>query len=331
MNPTSMPLGRHTRFRTTDVGHAEAAAALVMSPHRLRVARPREFGARGHAVDIGCSKLAYVVYDTDVDLTAVAPMDYFTILLILRGSMHVLTEAGEARIDAGRAGVVSPGDLLRLRFAPGTVQIAAKLPREVVERAYARISAEPGPRLVFDVSAPHDSPCPHVLQLAVDTVDRCESGVLPPGVTGELERMVVTTLLLSQPHSGTRHMLRGGGTRGYRAAGLAAAAIEANLMAPLDVADLARTAGVSLRTLQDGFRSRYGEPLTTYHRNLRLDHAHRLLSEADAGGVTVAEIAIACGFLHLGRFAREYRLRQGVTPSATLHSPRDADNAARFG
>ncbi|GAA3307532.1 hypothetical protein GCM10020295_66660 [Streptomyces cinereospinus] len=102
-------------------------------------------------------------------------------------------------------------------------------------------------------------------------------------------------------------------------------------MAPLDVADLARTAGVSLRTLQDGFRSRYGEPLTTYHRNLRLDHAHRLLSEADAGGVTVAEIAIACGFLHLGRFAREYRLRQGVTPSATLHSPRDADNAARFG
>ena len=88
--------------------------------------------------------------------------------------------------------------------------------------------------------------------------------------------------------------------------------------------------GVSVRTLQEGFRSRFGTTVTAYHREVRLERAHRILSAAGERRA-VADIAVECGFFHLGRFARDYRLRYGVTPSATLHASRAADTTAPTG
>jgi transcriptional regulator GlxA family with amidase domain len=46
-----------------------------------------------------------------------------------------------------------------------------------------------------------------------------------------------------------------------------------------------------------------------------------MLSEPP-GVTTVADVALACGFFHLGRFAQDYRARYGITPSVTLHGTR---------
>lgn len=327
---TPVPLHRHTRLRTTDVDEAQSTAGRVMSSHRLRVTRPREFGAQLHAVDIGSSTLLYAVYHSEAEVTALAPMEYYTLQLILGGALDVVTDHGRRRAEPAQACVVSPGERLRLRFAPGTVQVAAKLPRDVVEQAYSRLSAEPAGRLVFRLDVPDDSPWPGLLRLAVDTVDRFDTGILPPSTGLELERMLVTALLLTQRHDHAWAMFRSGGARGYRAAGIAAETLTVDPAAPTTPEELARTAGVSLRTLQEGFQSRFGTTLTAYQRELRLQRAHRLLSSAGAT-LSVTDIALACGFLHLGRFARDYRLRYGITPSTTLHASRTADRPARTG
>lgn len=327
---TPVPLRRHTRLRTTDVGEAESTCGRVMSAHRLRVARPAEFGARLHTVDIGSSTLLYAGYRGDTEVTALEPMEYYTLQLILGGAMDIVTDGGSSRAEAGQACVVSPGERLRLRFAPGTVQVAAKLPRDVVELGYSRLGGEPADRPAFGLAVPDSSPWPGLLRRAVSTVDRFDSGILPPSAGAELERTLVTALLLAQPHDHDHTMFRGGGARGYRAAGVAADALKADPVSPTTPDRLARTAGVSLRTLQEGFRSRFGTTVTAYHRELRLERAHRMLS---AAGETpsVADIAVACGFLHFGRFARHYRLRYGVTPSTTLHASRATDRPARSG
>ncbi|AGP52019.1 AraC family transcriptional regulator [Streptomyces rapamycinicus] len=324
---TLLPLHRYTRLRTTDLDEAEATAGRVMSSHRLRVIRPRDFGARLHAVDVGSSTLLYAVYYGEAEVTALAPMEYYTLQLILDGAMDVVTERGRCRAGPGQACVVSPGERLRLRFAPGTVQVASKLPRDVVERAYSSLSAEPADSLAFGLEVPADSPWPGLLRLAVDTVDRFDTGILPPRAGLELERTLVTALLLAQPHDRTQAMFRSGGARGYRAAGIAAEVIIADPAAPITLEELAHTAGVSLRTLQEGFRSRFGTTVTGYLRELGLDRAHRMLSSADTAS-SVADIALACGFYHLGRFARDYRLRYGITPSTTLYASRTADRPA---
>ena len=76
-------------------------------------------------------------------------------------------------------------------------------------------------------------------------------------------------------------------------------------------------AGCSYRTLQVAFNETYGMAPMAYLRNVRLAKAHLdLLNAAD--GMTVAEIAIKWGFIHLGRFSQTYAKQFGVLPSETL-------------
>jgi AraC-like DNA-binding protein len=52
-------------------------------------------------------------------------------------------------------------------------------------------------------------------------------------------------------------------------------------------------------------------------RTARLKQA-RLQLDAPRPGATVTEVALDCGFTHLGRFSSEYRRRFGELPSQTL-------------
>lgn len=56
----------------------------------------------------------------------------------------------------------------------------------------------------------------------------------------------------------------------------------------------------------------------TYLKNCRLVLANRQLREGADSGLTVTEVALACGFTHLSKFARDYFERFGERPSATL-------------
>lgn len=91
--------------------------------------------------------------------------------------------------------------------------------------------------------------------------------------------------------------------------------IEAAPELPWTAGDMAAMAGVSVRRLQEGFRSYLGESPREHLVRVRLSRAHADL--LDARG-TVAEVAAAWGFGHLGRFASDYRRAYGEKPSDTL-------------
>ena len=87
---------------------------------------------------------------------------------------------------------------------------------------------------------------------------------------------------------------------------------------PFTVADLAAIAGMSVRSLQEGFRRHLGCTPMAYLQQERLLRAHETLRRADPLRITVAAIAHRWGFAHLGRFASAYRARFGEPPSDTL-------------
>ena len=89
---------------------------------------------------------------------------------------------------------------------------------------------------------------------------------------------------------------------------------------PFTVGDLAAIAGMSVRSLQEGFRRHVGCAPMTYLQQQRLLRAHDSLRRSDPLRVTVAAVAHRWGFAHLGRFASAYRSRFGVPPSETLRS-----------
>jgi AraC-like DNA-binding protein len=100
--------------------------------------------------------------------------------------------------------------------------------------------------------------------------------------------------------------------------------MRAHSEAPLSMAELAKTLGVSLRSLQLAFREVHDgkSPREVYSR-IRLDRARQRLLAASSGE-QVTGIALDSGFLHLSRFAMTYARTFGERPSETLARRRRA-------
>lgn len=81
---------------------------------------------------------------------------------------------------------------------------------------------------------------------------------------------------------------------------------------PLDVAALARGAGMSAGHLSRRFRAAYGEPPYAYLMTRRIERAMALLRRGD---VSVTEACFAVGCTSLGTFSTRFAELVGVPPS----------------
>jgi AraC-like DNA-binding protein len=102
---------------------------------------------------------------------------------------------------------------------------------------------------------------------------------------------------------------------------LARAAVAAREGTALRAADLARAAGVSIRTVYRASHRHLGGPPMARLRLTRLQQVRRRLL-APAPGETVTSAAMEWGFFHLGRFSALYRHQFGEPPSETLRRAR---------
>ncbi|MEP4076308.1 AraC family transcriptional regulator [Haloferula sp.] len=90
------------------------------------------------------------------------------------------------------------------------------------------------------------------------------------------------------------------------------------LSIPVSIAEVARVAGVSARSLSRGFRRSFGTTVKGFLKERRLEEANRRLLEADPGQASVTQVALDLGFDQLGRFAGDYKKVFGELPSETL-------------
>ncbi|MBT1547049.1 helix-turn-helix transcriptional regulator [Curtobacterium flaccumfaciens pv. flaccumfaciens] len=84
---------------------------------------------------------------------------------------------------------------------------------------------------------------------------------------------------------------------------------------------LAAYSGMSERTIQAKFRRVVGNSPAEYMRNIMLDRAERLLSDASYAE-SIGDTARNLGFSNAGRFAEQYFARHSETPSGTLKRAR---------
>jgi AraC-like DNA-binding protein len=94
--------------------------------------------------------------------------------------------------------------------------------------------------------------------------------------------------------------------------------ITAHLAQPITRADLCDVSGLSARALTRAFAKRHGRGPLQFVRDRRVEAAQRILFGSTPGETTVTQVAMDMGFLHLGRFATDYRARFGESPSDTL-------------
>lgn len=88
--------------------------------------------------------------------------------------------------------------------------------------------------------------------------------------------------------------------------------IEQSLQEPLAIKSIASAVGFSERTFLRRFQAVLGMSPGAYYRALRLDLGRRLIESSD---LSIAEIAVACGFGTRGAFTRAFRETYGVAPT----------------
>ena len=94
--------------------------------------------------------------------------------------------------------------------------------------------------------------------------------------------------------------------------------LEAHAHEAVTVGAIADAAGLSIRGLQDSFQRSLEQTPMAYLRELRLQRARDQLLLTGPGEASVADVARAWGFTHMGRFSAEYAARFGEYPRHTL-------------
>lgn len=308
-------LRSHPVFASRDLDETRERISGVMQPHRLLPLSARQDGVAGmEFVRLGGLGLGTIRFGGAMRVDVEAVENYHLLMFCLRGSAE--TRVGRHTLQAGtRRGIVcAPGSRFLADLSPDCEQFVVRLDRRTLEaHAGSSVCFDP----VLDLQRPALAPWLDQLGALLQSPALLAAVHGQPLLAVEMERLLVHLLLAGQAwHGGDEARVEGRGSQ-HACVRRAEDFMRAHAEDPLRLADIARAAGVSARTLLAAFqRVRDCSPMQSLQQ-LRLDVARRRLADAPEGR-TVAGIALECGFSHLGRFSQAYRERFGETPSATL-------------
>jgi AraC-like DNA-binding protein len=320
----SLPLTRFEQVHTEDVEQARHVIADAFCPHELTALDSgREFDVRFHAANTGNVSLCYLDYGGRVHLTPSEQETFYLVLMPLAGGAEITCGPEQVAYDATGASVPPVDRPYDLLVRAGSPHLAARISRSRLEKHLRSLLDRPVAlpvrfALGMDMTAPLARSWRRAVSLLVDEVDDGGTILDQPLAARELERVLMTQLLIAQPNNYSALLSAQPRRPAPRLVRRAAELIEAHAAEPLTVEDIAEATGVSVRALQEGFRRFLETTPMNYLRDVRLRHAHDELTAADPARTTVTEIAIRWGFLHPSRFSAQYRQRYGESPSATL-------------
>ncbi|MEV7085549.1 AraC family transcriptional regulator [Streptomyces sp. NPDC093085] len=310
-------LAGHRAFTAHSPEAASTFGSELIAPHRVALVQRDDpsFVAAANAMRLRDTTLAYLAYEAEVEIDSEPLETLYAANVTLSGEAVVWASGHRLRAGPGDVVVFNSTGSTKMRWSRGFSVLSVLFSRVALERHLARMT---GASQIRRISFESMTAAGHVLHQGHAFVDFAQLGartgpVLP--VVTELERAIMTNLLLSQPHNMTGELL---GVRPAAASVVdrALEVIHSCFAEPLSVSTIAERVGVGERALQSAFQKRFGRSPMTYLREVRLDRVRQLLLES-ASDVTVAEAASDCGFQHLGRFAAHYRAHFGELPSTT--------------
>ena len=305
-----------------DPTRASARLAQIYSPHRMRVLDPADgFNMRLRTRGVGSITLSTLSFNAEVELKQCASESFYLVTTQLRG---------RSRIDAGRehggggAGLVVVDSATRdvvKRFSADSERLHVRLDREELASLCAqllgqRVLQPPEFEPVMALGGAAQRRWLAVAQLLLDHACAPLQSRLAPRVHDQLAEMAMLTLLTEHRHSYSERLRAPVPAMAPRHVRAAEEYMRAHAAEPLTLADMARAANVSIRTLSAGFQVWRGTTPMRQLREIRLVGARDDLLR---GTGSVSEVAMRWGFGHLGRFAADYARRFGELPSQTLH------------
>lgn len=314
-----------------DVEQLYAVLVEYFAPHSFRVLERPPARGRLQVCHQGQVSLYSVAYGADAQVGPdELPDDFYMVTVPLAGDSLVMVGRDEALTAPS---VISPGQQFLMRKTPQTDTLVVRIGRAVVDKAVRDVlGEEPSTPVRFaGVVEARSAQAQQWLALARACVGTDGGGLLArsPLAAGHFEQLLVHGLLGFQPHNRSEALTGPLRPVTPMAVRRAMSFCEEHADQPISIRDIAAAARVSARTLQDHFRTHAQTTPLGYLRRVRLERAHRdLLAAAESGAqVTVTDIALRWGFVHLSRFAQLYRDAFGHLPSESLSAERGTRSA----
>jgi len=317
-----IPLARFPIITTNSVEEAEIDISRSLTTVRIkRVTDRNRFQVRMSGVNIGSTSLVYTRFGADTKLDSV---DEDHVHFIIGSSMPSTFHLCD------RSFATSPQNAVML-VSPNQFQIARSESSEVLalrtslsdlshhfEKLTARHQRSP---LIFDdtidLTYGPGAMLNRMMNYLVYELEYNPQLLKNPGLSQSYDHMLLTALL-SLPHNQRESLFE---DRGYQVVpGIVRRAEEymrAHIEDTISIIDLLRICGCSRSVLFSAFSNARGYTPMEFLTEQRLQISRsRLLKSNNAS--SVADIALGCGFKHLGRFSQVYRKRFGEKPSDTL-------------
>lgn len=324
--------------RSAVASHAHLSRALC--PHDLDWRRGSADTALFRA-EVNRTSFLALRYGAEVEIRPEPFKDFALVQMPLRGAATIECDGVHLDVKEGQTVVVAPRRQIRLLWEAGCEQLILKVPYALVRQVSCHTCTRSHcpdqgsdcglglePAFVLDES--FNQQWRALVQQLLNMLPMPGEQSLHAGWINQFEQTVALFLLAHQPCA-QLEALRGSDedededdtsialSSSARVAERKLEAVEEymrnRLFAPISLADLAKAAGVSARTLNILCHRHRGVAPMMLLRQVRLDAARaRLLADPS---VSVTEVAMEYGFGHLGRFSAYYRERFGELPRDT--------------
>lgn len=322
---TEVPFDQAAEVRTTDVDEATDAVGRIYVAAELAPVDTATVNMQMKALQLPMVTVGNVGFGVDIEIRAADVCAYYIDAPLSGRAMNRWRDGESVYTTTGAVAVFTPGTPCLLAWSADCDQVCVKVPESQMRvQLEALLNQSVSERITFerqfdlDTSAAND--WYHLVRILGRQAWQPGGLLNHPLAVGNLQLLLIQGLLQIQPHNFTDAL---NGRECPASAAVARRAIDLMHAHPQKLwstAELARATGVSARALQRTFeRSGHPSPMI-YLRQLRLHHVHAELAAHSPKSVTVTTVATRWGFLHLGRFASQYRQLFGESPSETLRS-----------
>jgi AraC-like DNA-binding protein len=313
------------QIQTGDADEASDILSRVYLPLSLRPTGAAPLDMHMRAEELSMLTAGYLRFGTDVFIGS-DEMPSYCIEAPLSGvARNVWHDGRMERTTVGMAAVFTPGmpvgldwssDCREICVMVSEAQMRAQLETMLGRPVQKRITF--ARRMNLNTRASYD--WFGLVRILAREAGRTDGVLTHRLAVDNLQRLLVQGLLLIQPHNYAEELAA---EERHASAAVLKRAVDLMHGHPetsWDTAGLAHATGVTARALQKAFQRAGHPPPMTYLRRLRLESVHTQLTDSDPGATTVTAVAGRWGFVHLGRFADQYRRQFGESPSETLRA-----------
>lgn len=308
---------RHVDDATSHYHRYENFMSVIPGPDRT-------FSYSKRACILGQSFISLSVSQSGWGYLTSNEMDGFLITIPHVGDFEWRTTAGQYRLRKGGIALIDQREVSRAAYSEGTKYTTVYISSADMFRYLTMLLGKaPKTRIYFTKNDVGDSQA-RFIQSMVETIFLLSAGsfVTLPEVGNSLKESLIGFLIVNVANNYSKviHDVNSTLVPTPHSIKIAARYMEESTDPHLTVGEVAIHSGISVRSLQTGFKRFKNTTPIIYLRNVRLKKAFELLSGESA--LSVKEIAQLCGFTSYQLFCKYYLDTFAEHPSSTAAKSR---------